>query len=240
MLNNILKMFVEDVKRLKKYNILQISVGLAFVYAIIIYFSGKEDATSLVTMLVFVDVTMMSIILLGASLFFEKQEGSLKSVMVSPVTLKEVIIVKVMSAVLISIITGAILSITAIAVHGVEINMLLLLLYAILGATTHTVIGFCLVIISKDFNTLLINYMIYVLIFTLPSLLITLGAIPESFEFIGYISPSFTALNLIETSVNNTMTILEKILGIAYLVAITVVLYKTFVIKKFKAYIIRG
>ncbi len=240
MLNNILKMFVEDVKRLKKYNILQISVGLAVLYGILIYFTSAQEATQIVPLLVFVDVTMMSIIMLGASLFFEKQDGSLKSVMVSPVSLMEVIIVKVMSAVLISLITGVILSTVAIIVHGAAINVVLLLIYAILGAMVHVMLGFVLVIISKDFNTLLINYVIYVMVFTLPALLFAVNVIPTSYDWLLYISPSYIAQMLINTSVGAKITILENILGVLYLLAITLVLYKTFVVKKFKAYIIRG
>lgn len=240
MLNNIMKMFVEDVKRLYKYNILQISVGLAFVYAALIYFTDPAEAVAIVPLLVFVDVTMMSIILLGASLFFEKQDGSLKSVMVSPVSLVEVIIVKIMAAVLISVITGVILSTVAIIVHSAAINIGLLLLYAILGAVVHIMIGFALVIISKDFNALLINYIIYVMVFTLPALLFGVGVIPASYDWLLYISPSYIAQMLINTSVGAQITVLETILGIFYLLTITVVLYKTFVIKKFKEYIIRG
>ena len=240
MLNKIFKMFVEDVKRLKKYNILQISLALAFVYGILIYFTSAEEAEAIVPLLVFVDVTMMSIIMLGASLFFEKQEGSLKSMMVSPVSLAEVIIVKTMSAVLLSLITGVVLSAVAIIAHGAAINVGLLLLYAILGATVHIMIGFAMVIISRDFNALLINYVIYVFIFTLPALFFSLGIIPESVDYLLYISPSYVAQLLINTSVGASITATETILGIIYLVAITATLYKTFVIKKFKEYIIRG
>jgi|LGOV01.1.fsa_nt_gb fluoroquinolone transport system permease protein len=240
MLSNVLKLFKEDVKRLAKYNILQISVVLAFVYAVIIYFTSAAEAAQIVPLLVFVDVTMMSIIMLGASLFFEKQEGSLKSVMVSPVSLLEVIIVKVMSAVLLSLITGAILSAVAILVHGASINIAILLLYATLGATAHIMIGFALVIISKDFNTLLVNYIFYVFIFTLPALFFAIGLIPESLNYLLYISPSYMTQMLINTSTGSVITIWEKILGIAYLISVTVVLFKTFVYRRFKEYIIRG
>lgn len=240
MWNNILKMFVEDVKRLKKYNILQISVALAFLYGVLVYFTSAEEAQTIVPLLVFVDVTMMSIIMLGASLFFEKQDGSLKSVMVSPVSLVEVIISKIMSAVLISLITGVIISGVAIIAHGAQINLGLLLLYATLGATVHVMIGFVLVIISKDFNALLVNYIVYVMVFTLPTLLFALNVFPASWEWILYISPSYVSQLLINTSIGNTITIWETILGIFYLLSLTYVLYKSFVIKKFKEYIIRG
>ena len=53
MLNNVLKLFVADVKRLAKYNILQISFGLAILYGAIIYFTSAQEAELLVTLLVF-------------------------------------------------------------------------------------------------------------------------------------------------------------------------------------------
>lgn len=240
MLNNVLKLFVADVKRLSKYNILQISVGLAFLYTVIIYFTSKEEAEAIITLLVFVDVSMMSIIMLGASLFYEKQEGSLKSVMVSPVKLWEIIASKIMSAVLLSFITAIILGVVGILVHGAEINLALLLLYATLGASAHTMIGLILVIKSKDFNALLVNYMVFVIVFTLPAILYAVGVIPESLKFFIYLSPSYMAQILINTSVGIIPSIVEHILAIAYLVFLTVGIYRFYVRNKFKAYVIRG
>jgi fluoroquinolone transport system permease protein len=240
MLNNVLKLFVADVKRLKKYNILQISLGLTFLYAVLIYFALAEEAQLLVTLLVFVDATMMSIIMLGASLFFEKQEGSLKSVLVTPVNLSDIIISKIMSAVLLSFITAIVLSAVAILVHGAAINLGLLLLYATLAACVHVVIGLVLVIISRDFNSLLVNYMLFVIVFTLPALFYAIGVIPASFDFLIYISPSYIAQMLINTSIGVVPSFLEHFLGIAYLIALIVVIYKFYVSKKFKEYVIRG
>lgn len=240
MLNNIKTLLIADIKRLAKYNILQISTGLAVIYAVLIYFSSPEEALLLVPLLVFVDVTMMSIIMLGASLFFEKQEGSLKSVMVSPITLKEVIIVKTLSAVALSLITVTILSAVAIIAHGLSINVLLMMLYALLGASVHIMIGFALVIISKDFNTLLINYVIYVLLFTLPAIFVLTGLIPESLIYVLYISPSFATQVLLNTSIGSSATVFEILFCISYLIVLTVGLFKGFVYKNFKNYIIKG
>ncbi|PKK95940.1 MAG: hypothetical protein CVV59_01125 [Tenericutes bacterium HGW-Tenericutes-4] len=240
MLSNVLKLFVADVKRLKKYNILQISLGLTLLYGVLIYFTSAEEAQTLVSLLVFVDVSMMSIIMLGAGLFFEKQEGSLKSVMVSPVKLSEIVIAKTMSAVLLSFITATILSAVAIIFHSANINVLLLLLYATLGATVHIVIGFLLTIFSKDFNSLLVNYMIFVFIFTLPALFYSLGVIPSNLYFLILLSPSYVTQVLINTSINITPPLWEHLFAILYSVTIIAVLYKTVIYKKFKNYVIRG
>ena len=240
MLNNVLKLFVADALRLKKYNILQISLGLAVLYGVLVYFSSAAEAQLLVTLLVFVDATMMSIIMLGASLFFEKQEGSLKSVLVAPVNLSEIIISKIMSAVMLSFITAIVLSVVAILAHGAAINLGLLLLYATLGASVHVVIGLVLVIKSRDFNSLLVNYMLFVLVFTLPALFYSIGIIPASLKWIIYISPSYVAQMLINTSIGIIPSLIEHFLGIAYLIALIIVIYKFYVSKKFKEYVIRG
>ena len=240
MLSNILKLFIADVKRLKKYNILQISFFLAILYGAIIYFTSKEEAEAFVTLLVFVDVSMMSIIMLGAGLFFEKQEGSLKSVMVAPVKLLEIVVSKIMSTVLLSFLTATILSLVAILAHSASINVAVLLLYVTLGATVHVSIGFLLTIISKDFNSLLINYMIFVFIFTLPALLYTLGVIPSNLYFLILLSPSYVTQLLINTSVGASIALGEHLFSLFYSVAIIVVLYQTVIRKKFKNYVIRG
>ncbi|MDD4211645.1 MAG: ABC transporter permease, partial [Clostridia bacterium] len=199
-----------------------------------------QEAELLVTLLVFVDATMMSIIMLGASLFYEKQEGSLKSVLVTTVKLVDIIISKVMSAVILSFITAIVLSLVGVLVHGANINIPLLLLYATLGASTHITIGLVLVIISKDFNTLLVNYMLFVIVFTLPAIFYATGVIPASWQWFIYISPSYVTQMLINTSIGIMPSTIMHIGGIAYLVALTVITYKTFVVKKFKEYVIRG
>jgi fluoroquinolone transport system permease protein len=226
--------------RLKKYNILQISLFLAVVYSVIIYFTSAQEAQSLVALLVFVDVSMMSIIMLGAGLFFEKQEGTLKSMLVSPVKLHQIVLAKIMSTVLLSLLTAVILSAVAMVAHGASINVALLLLYATLGATVHVSIGFLLTFMSKDFNSLLINYMIFVFLFTLPTLLYTLGVIPLAYRFFLFLSPSYVTQLLISTSMGVSMPIFEHLFAILYSVAIIVVLYQTVIRKKLKRYVIRG
>ncbi|MGD9901310.1 MAG: ABC transporter permease [Spirochaetales bacterium] len=240
MLSNVKKLLIADLMRLKKYNILQISTIFAVIYAVIIGFTSAAEATALVPLLVFIDATMMSIIMLGASLFFEKQEGSLKSVMVAPVKLWEVIASKVLSAVLLSLITAIIVGGAAILIHGAQINLALLAVYAFLGAMAHVMIGFVLVIWSKDFNALIINYILYVLIFTLPALFVLTGLIPSSWEFIIYISPAYIVELLLNTAAGQALSVWGLIGSIAYLVAISVVIFKFFVTKKFKQYVMRG
>lgn len=240
MLNNIWKLFVADLVRLKKYNILQISLALAVLYGVILYFVDPLEAQVLAILLIFVDVTMMSIIMLGASLFFERQEGSLKSVMVAPISLKQIIVVKAMSAVVLSLITAAVLGAMVVLVHGVYLHFGLLLLYVCLGAGAHIMIGFMLVILSRDFNALLVNYMGFVIVFTLPVLFLATGLIPANFEFLVYLSPSYMTQILINTSIGVVPSLWLHFVAMLYLVALIVLSYKLFVAKKFKEYIIKG
>jgi len=240
MLNNLKKLLVADIKRLKKYNIIQISIVLAFLYALIIYFTSKEEAESLILMLIFMDISMMSMIMLGASLFFEKQEGSLKSVMVAPVNFIEILLSKLLSTLFLNFLTAVIIISTAVLAHGAQVNIALLLLYACLGAAVHISLGFILVMISKDFNTMLFHYMIYVIVFTLPSFLLMANIIPSSIEFILFLSPSYSAQILLQTSLGVMPNLVQHIFSIFYSVAIIVCTYQFYIKKKFKEYVMRG
>ncbi|MFA7076399.1 MAG: hypothetical protein WC152_07010, partial [Candidatus Izemoplasmatales bacterium] len=67
--------------RLRKYNVVFISVFIALVWGVILYFVNAELFNALLPFLILIDATMMSIMYIGSVMFFEKKESTLSSIL---------------------------------------------------------------------------------------------------------------------------------------------------------------
>jgi len=218
-------LFKGEMIKLIKYKVLVISVFVSLIWAFILFFSSSQEVASLMPLLLMVDASMMTIIYLGASFYLEKQEGSIKSLLVSPVSLKSIIISKILSSVAMSLISGLFLGLIAYFVHGVSVNFFLMIIYLVVIVFSHTAIGFVLFLNAKDFSQMLGIYIFYALLTLTPSLL--------------SISPSYSSQILIE-NVLQAQDLLLIILSFSYLIGIGVILYIAYIYKNLKKYLVKG
>jgi len=232
-------LFKGEMIKLIKYKVLVISVFVSLIWAFILFFSSSQEVASLMPLLLMVDASMMTIIYLGASFYLEKQEGSIKSLLVSPVSLKSIIISKILSSVAMSLISGLFLGLIAYFVHGVSVNFFLMIIYLVVIVFSHTAIGFVLFLNAKDFSQMLGIYIFYALLTLTPSLLSIVGVIPESLDLLLIISPSYSSQILIE-NVLQAQDLLLIILSFSYLIGIGVILYIAYIYKNLKKYLVKG
>jgi fluoroquinolone transport system permease protein len=239
-MNNFLHLLNGEIVRLVKYKVLPIALLTSLIWIAIIFLLNKEEARGLMPSLMIMDIGMMSVILIGASLFLEKQENSLKSLLVAPVNFHQIILAKIISSTLLGIISALVVSLSAYFIHGISINYFLLILYSLLGTGVHVLIGICLSLISKDFTKLLINYVIFACVFTIPSLLNSFGLFSINLDYILLISPTQCAQVLINSLVLNNTSTTELIIAIIYIVGLSIGLYWKFIYKNFKIFAIGG
>lgn len=83
-MNNFTALLSGELQRMKKYNILIAGLFVAFIWIGVLYFTNIDDITSMVPLLIFIDATSMSMLLVGVTMFYEKQEGTIKTLLVSP------------------------------------------------------------------------------------------------------------------------------------------------------------
>lgn len=102
-------------------------------------------------------------------------------------------------------------------------------------ATFYVGLGLLLSYVSKDFTGLLVNYMLMMIVFLIPSILILAGLLPESWvEFTRYI-PSEISLRLMSLSLTDidwTQTIVDALITITA----SLLLYRLILIPRFKAF----
>ena len=213
-----------EFKRLLKYNIIQVSFGVSVLWLLILFLIGKEEAAPFISLFIFMDITMMTVLLMGVSLFYERQENTLKTLLVTPASLTALIASKIMSALYLALQSGLILALFGKYFFEVSIEIVPLLLYILLIALAHGAIGFVMSLYSRDFNGLLALLMAYMVVLAFPSIFYTFGLIPESVETLLILSPTHASLLLVESSMGGDHSIWEVLFSTGYLAILTVVL----------------
>ncbi len=239
-MNYLLKLTSGEINRLIKYKILPVSLITSFLWIIIFLFISKEDARNIAPLLIFIDVSMMSILLIGATLHLEKQEGTIKSMMVLPLSVGQILVAKAFASILLGIESVIVTSLALYLIHGITFNYLLLLLFVFIAGGAHVAIGFFLALSSKDFSSMLGLLMAYMFPFAIPTILFTFGVIEKKYEWFIMISPSHSASNLITSVVINEYDWTKIIASNIYLLILASLLFVFTVYPKFKDNAIRG
>lgn len=225
--------------RLYKYKVLQVSLVVTVIWMVIAGLVSKDEASLIAPFLILTDITMMATLLLSASCFFEKQEGTLMATIVTPVRLSSIIAAKYIVYTIYGSISGLLVSIVLICVHGISINIGLVLLYSFLICINSCTLGYIFISLSKDFNTVLLTLMGTVLLLSAPSVVFYLGLIPEWTKYILFLSPYHVAYLLILGAMGSA-SLPDTLLSIAYLTAVTIPLIYFGVAKRYRAFVLRG
>lgn len=237
-MNNFLALFVGEVQRMQKYNILTASVFVSFFWIGMVHLLDVPDITFLFLMVVFFDLVSMSILMVGVTIFFEKQEGVLKSLIVSPISKIEFLSAKTIGNLVSNIVTISIVYIYAAIFQEINISIIGLLGTFLLVGVFHTLVGILLIYRSRDFTELLVKMMSYFLLFMIPVLFEQLNLITSRiYSYALYIIPTKSAATMLEAVAGN-VELWEILLSVFYL-SIGSVILGYFVIKKFKDFAIR-
>lgn len=213
-----------EFERMIKYKILQISLVVTVLWLIMLWMIGSEEAVTFVPLFIFMDASMMSVLMIGANLFYEKQENTLKTLLITPSTLPAIIFSKVIGSVYLALQSTIILAVSAMILFGLEVKLIPLILFITLIATLHTMIGFMFSMYAKDFNGLLGLMIAYMVFFAFPSIFYALGVIEGFLEMVLLISPTHSSLLLIDYTMMKDVDLWIRIFGIVYMSIATVLL----------------
>ncbi|MEJ6950802.1 ABC transporter permease [Natronospora cellulosivora (SeqCode)] len=237
-MNNFLNLFIGEVQRMKKYHILSASVFVSFFWIGMVHLLNVPDITFLFLMVVFFDLVSMSILMVGVTIFFEKQEGVLKSLIVSPISKTEFLTAKTLGNLVSNIVTITIVYIYAIIFQDININLLAFIGAFFLVGLFHTFVGMLLIYKSRDFTELLVKMMTYFLLFMIPVVFEQFGLITSRlYSNVLYIIPTKSAATLLEAVAGN-VDLWEILISVFYL-SIGSIILGYFVFKKFKDFAIR-
>lgn len=225
-MNNFIPLLKGELQRLQKYHIISASVLVALLWIGVLYLTQIEDIQNIFPLLIFIDVTSMAILLIGVTIFFEKQEGTLKTLLISPITKTEFITAKTAANISCNILTLVLLYLYAFVFRNLQVNFLYILFVVILISFFHSLVGFFLSFFARDFTDLLINMMKYFLALMLPVVLEMIGLISSTFfSNLLFILPTKAAMTLL-MSTSSDLPLTEILFSLFYLLLLTFILIR--------------
>jgi len=229
-----------EIKRLIRYKILPVSLATAAIWIGLFLFISAEEARRIAPLVIFVDVATMSILLLGASHHLEKQDGTIRTMMVLPVSLGQVLTAKAVGSMLLALESAVVTAAALYVIHRITFDYVVLLLFVVVAGAAHAAIGLVLSLNSKDFTSMLGLFVIYLFVFTIPSILFSLGVVDAKYEWLFMISPSHAANHLISSAVRGEYEFGMAVGGCVYLAVLAAVLFRFAVYPKFRDNAARG
>ncbi len=235
---NFFVLLLGEMQRLQRYNIMTASAVVALLWIGVLYLTEIPDITFIFPLLIYVDATSMAILLVGVTIFFEKQEGSLHTLMVTPINKKDYLLNKSAVTVITSVVTLVVLYLYAAIFKEIDMSFIVLLGAVILVSLFHSLIGFLLTYRSRDFTALLINMMKYMFIFMIPTLLDYIQIIQHDLaEMLLYVAPTKAAIILLYAAAGD-VELWEIIYALTYLGVGSIVLF-VFALRQFEQFAVQ-
>jgi fluoroquinolone transport system permease protein len=224
--------------RLNKYNLFTANFVTLLFWVALAWFLEGEVLQHFLPVIFLMDSVMMTVLLVGATLFYEKKEHTINSIMITPVTEDEYLLAKVTVNVINSLITVLFISVAVYLIKDVTYNYLLLVPAVIIVTAVHTLIGTWFSYSAKDFTSLLVNFIVYSFIFLLPSVFAAFGLIEASVAKYFIVLPPEASSILINTGFQDVAP-WKIIVSYGYLALLATVLYKYLIKPKFNDYLMK-
>ena len=237
-MNRLAVLIKGEFERLSKYNLFTASFVASSMYVVMAYLLSTEQLMGFLPLIFITDSTMMTIVLVGATLFYEKKEHTINSIMVTPATYDEYLYAKAVVNIGNSLFTVAFVSIAVYLMKDLTYGYLHIVASTVLVTLLHTWIGVRIAFTAKNFASMLISFMSYMLVFMLPSILAQTGVIGEGVARFLIFLPLESSLNLLEAGFAPVEP-WKIVFGYAYLVALTFAFYRFAVKPRFAEYMMR-
>ena len=239
-MKNFLRLTLGELNRLVKYMILPISMVTSLIWIIVFFLINADEALGLAPLAIFTDVAVMSVILIGAAHHLEKQEGSVKSLFMTPVSIGQILASKIISSMVMALESMVVIAVALYFIHGITFNYLLMFVFVVIASCAHAGIGFIFSLMSFDFSSMLGYLMGYMIIFTIPSVLFGFDLISKDLEWLLLFSPAHSASVLIGSVITGEGELWKTIFAACFLILLSIVLLRFAVYPKFKSHSIRS
>lgn len=238
MTNPLRQLISGEFKQMIRYNLLARGILRGVIWLIILLLISKGVAENVASKLIFVDASIVSMLLLGLSFYREQKENTIQSMLVLPVSLWQILLTKALSSLVLTLIPVAVTCAAVYFIHDVTFNYALLLFFVILTVAAHAAVGFCFELFGKRLGHMLIMVYAYVFIFAVPTLLLALNIINVQHEWMFTLSPAHTARTLFSSVVYGEFEWGKTLFNCIYLPALAAVLMKFVVYPKFKSRVV--
>ncbi|HHT64470.1 MAG: ABC transporter permease subunit [Caldicoprobacterales bacterium] len=234
------KLLLGELKRLIRYKILPVSLVTALLWFALFLFLSREESFFIAPLLIYVDSTIMVILLVGAFNHLERQDGTISTMMVLPVSIGSILTAKAAASMMLALSSMVVTAAALYFIHNLVFDYAALFLFILLTGVSHGAIGFFLALNTRNFSSMLGLLMAYIVVFTLPTILFTFGILDARYDKLLMISPSHSAETLIRSAVTGMYNAGIILAACAWLLGLTFVLYRFAIYPKFKRCGVRG
>ncbi len=240
-MNSRFKILVKgELSRLNKYNMTFISIFLAFVWGVMLYFVNANFLGTLLPIVILIDATLMSLMYVGAVMYFEKSESTISTMLVTPVTNGELLLSKLVANTIHNVFSSALLIAVFVIIKDVQVNYLLLFLGILVVTASHTLLGMVMAYFTKDFTGLLMIVMTFSMIMMTPYILLMLEIISGDFwETFLLLNPIQSGSEVINAGFTGVIITYKYYLSLGYLVFGSILLYQFYALPKFQNYAVK-
>lgn len=226
-----------ELQRYNKYNVTAISLLIALIWGGLLYFLEFSLLQTFLPFLLVIDAAMMSVLFVGAIMFFERNEATSFTLLVTPATVPELILTKVVANTIHMTVSSLLIAAAFFFIKDVSFDWFLVILALVISSTFHGLLGFFFSYTSKNFTSMLVNVMVYSFAVSIPAFLFMFNVIPAKWEWLIRLSPTQAATVLIQAaflpgfSVNG-----EYLFALLYLTVGGGLLYTFYVLPRYADY----
>lgn len=214
-----------ELDRLNKYGLFKATTVVTLLWIGVAWFMGEAELEVFVPLIFLMESTMMALLLVGATMFYEKKENTMNSLMVTPVTGQEYLASKIIMSIINSMITVVVISAAIYFIKGMTFNYLFLVPAMLLVTVVHTLIGIKIAYHSLNFSSMLVNYIVYIFVFMIPAILAMFDVIRGlAADFLILLPPE--ASNIVLSASFGDVETWRLLAAYGYLLVFAFVLYK--------------
>ena len=164
-MNRLLKCIIGDIFLQYKYGIYLIYSVITILYIIILNQIPDHLTNTIIPFILLTDPSLLGIFFIGGLVLFEKGEGTLEYLVVSPLSIKEYLLSKMISLTIISVIASGTIVVFS---YKHNLNKITLILGIVLTSLLFVLIGFIAVVRFNTVNKYLLASIIYMTVLFSP------------------------------------------------------------------------
>lgn len=177
-----------------KHGFYYIYIILTIMYIVLLGLFNQNVVKVALPIIIYTDPSVLGMFFIGGMVMLEKEQGILSLLYITPLSVKEYIISKLLSLSIISVLAS--IAITLICFDG-RANILILLIGIVLTSIFFTLMGFIISTRAKTVNEYMVKMVPWMLLLIIPCLSMIPNLLPRFINFVLSIIPSAAGLNLV-------------------------------------------
>lgn len=177
-----------------KHGFYYIYIILTIMYIVLLSLFDQNVVKIALPIIIYTDPSVLGMFFIGGMVMLEKDQGILSLLYITPLSVKEYIISKLLSLSIISVLAS--IAMTLICFDG-RANIVVLLIGIVLTSIFFTLMGFIISTRAKTVNEYMVKMVPWMLLLIIPCLSMIPNSLPKFVNLVLSIIPSTAGLNLV-------------------------------------------